>query len=292
MDDRKLERLLKAEGAQAEPPGRNCPDEALLSAYVELEVSDEQRAKVEAHLADCEACLGQVAFLVRQRADLGAPVVPGAVARARDLVALPPRSWRPLVLRWGAALVGVAAVAVAAALVFRSPEAPQGLPVTPVHDGLPAASAPASLPEPAPVQAVAGSPAPLKVTAPEAGSRKPEAGVAAPRATPPEPAPTVRRSSSPAPTLAVLSPVEAATLVRKDLEFRWHAVPRSLYYEINVVTEDGNLVYQARVEETTARLPDGTTLEPGVKYFVWIKAFLAGGELVKSATVSFRVAGQ
>ena len=113
MDEKTLTRLLRAEGAEAERPGRGCSDEAQLSAYVEHGIPEEQRAKVEAHLADCEACLGQIAFLARQPAELAEPatsVPPGAVARARDLVALPPSPWRPFVLRWGTALAGVACV--------------------------------------------------------------------------------------------------------------------------------------------------------------------------------------
>jgi hypothetical protein len=89
-----------------------------------------------------------------------------------------------------------------------------------------------------------------------------------------------------------VSPVEAARLARKDLEFRWHAVPGSLYYEIDLVTEDGTSVWRSRVEGTSARPPDGAKLDAGAKYFVWVKAFLSGGETVKSAAVSFYVAKQ
>ena len=89
-----------------------------------------------------------------------------------------------------------------------------------------------------------------------------------------------------------MSPAEAATLARKDLEFRWHAVPGSLYYEIDLVTDDGTSVWHSRVEGTSARPPDGAKFDAGAKYFVWIKAFLSSGETVKSAAVSFHIAGQ
>jgi hypothetical protein len=300
MDEKTLTRLLRAEGAEAEQPGRGCPDEALLSAYVEHGIPEEQRAKVEAHLADCEACLGQVAFLARQPAELAEPatsVPPGAVARARDLVALPPSPWRPFVLRWGSALAGVACVVLVVAAVLRQGPAVQAPATTPVPDAAPAVPA-QSAPE------LAGPPA---VTAPQVESRpstllgttlseprdfgrgeskgrKPKAVATAP--------PTVRNSAPAVRALSVVSPVESATLARKDLEFRWQAVSGTLYYEIDLVTEDGTSVWHSRVEGTSARPPDGTKLDAGAKYFVWVKAFLSGGETVKSAAVSFHMAGQ
>jgi hypothetical protein len=275
MDEKTLTRLLRAEATEADQPGRSCPDEALLSAYVDHGISDEKREKVEAHLADCDVCLGQVAVLASQPADLAAPVVPGAVARARDLVGLPPSPWRPLILRWGTALACVAGVAVAAALVLRTPQAP---PTAPAPDA--ATAVPAQ-----PAAEPAGPPA---VTAPQVESRTPKAE---PTTASPSPR-TVRRSTSAALTLAVLFPADNATLVRQDLEFRWQPVPGSVYYEINVVTDDGTVVWHTRVEGTSTRLPDGTKLDTGAKYFIWVKAFLTGGETVRSAAVAFHIAGQ
>lgn len=279
MDETTLKRLLRAGPADsgrpgADRPGRGCPDEAVIAAFVEQRVRDEERARIEAHLADCDACLGMVAFLARGPQELGA-AAPGAVARARDLVQPASSGWRRLSLRWVAAAAGVACVALAAVLVLRSPSTPQAPPSAPVQDG------PAVVP-----------PAPAASLAPQAASPGPPAGATTPPAVPSERARTVRKSAPVAPTPVVVFPAENASVSRQDLSFRWQAVPRSLYYEITVVTEDGNLVYQARVEETTVRLPDATRLDPGVKYFVWIKAFLAGGESAKSATVSFRIAGQ
>ncbi len=278
MDEKTLKRLLRAEGADAEQPGRNCPDEALLSAYVEHGMSGEKLAKVEAHLADCEACLGQVAFLARQPAEPATSVAPGAVARARDLVALPPSPWRPLVLRWGTALAGVACVVLVVVAVLRQGGTVQAPATTPVSDATTAAPSPSAPEQPAP------SPVGVARGDPERAPRPRSGRVEGP--------PTVRNSAPAVRTLSVVSPAEAATLARKDLEFRWHAIPGSLYYEIDLVTDEGTSVWHSRVEGTSARPPDGTKLDAGAKYFVWVKAFLSGGETVKSAAVSFHIAGQ
>jgi hypothetical protein len=91
--------------------------------------------------------------------------------------------------------------------------------------------------------------------------------------------------------LKVLSPAENAMLPRDELRFQWRAVPGAAYYEAQVMTEDGNVAWSARTDATSVRLPgDGASLKAGEKYFVWIRAYLAGGGTVKSAAVSFHIA--
>ena len=75
----------------------------------------------------------------------------------------------------------------------------------------------------------------------------------------------------------------------RDPEFRWQAVPGSIYDELSLVREDSNVVWQSRVEGTLARLPASVTLQSGTAYFVWVRAYLAGGATLKSAAVPFRV---
>jgi hypothetical protein len=280
MDEKTLTRLLRAEGAEAGQPGWRCPDEALLSAYVEHGIPDDKRRQLESHLADCEACLGQVAFLARQPAELAesATAVPrGAVARARDLVARTPSFWRPLVLRWAPAVAGIAYAVFVLVAVFKPVAEPQAPAALPGHRAASAGSA-----QPTAEQVVAPS-----VAAPQVAGRTPRAEQSATA-----PRPTVRTSVPAATGPMVVAPAEDATLARHDLEFRWQAVPGSLHYEIDVVTADGTSVWHSRVEGTSARPPDIAKLDAGAKYFVWVKAFLSGGETVKSAAVSFRIAGQ
>ena len=57
---------------------RGCPDEARLAAYFERRLESSQQNEVEAHVANCEHCLAQVAFLLEiQDAEL--PVVPASL---------------------------------------------------------------------------------------------------------------------------------------------------------------------------------------------------------------------
>jgi hypothetical protein len=88
------------------PSAWRCPDEMRLAAYLDGGLGADDRARLERHLADCDACLGQVSAVTRLRgADL-AEVTPGLLARARGLV--PAQSARPTQWRWVAPLAATA----------------------------------------------------------------------------------------------------------------------------------------------------------------------------------------
>ena len=270
MDEKELRRLLRAQELTKDERGWRCPGEAEIAAYVEHRASATDEARIESHLADCDACLGQVAFLVRHPASPGSSVAPQVLSRARDLVPDKQVVWRAPVLRWGA----VTATAVLVAFVLgRQVRAPGMLP-----------------PPPAPTSSL---PAPA-ATLPAPATAAPAPPATAPPATTPQPAPppqsAVRKSVSKPLQLALLFPSESATLSPGQLEFRWQALPATAYYEVHIVTEDGTVVWQGKVEGTRARPPGGISLETGKKYFVWIRAYLSGGGTVKSAAVSFHVA--
>jgi hypothetical protein len=87
----------------------------------------------------------------------------------------------------------------------------------------------------------------------------------------------------------LLFPQEGSVIVPKELEFSWQGVERSVFYEIRLVTADGTLMWEKRVEATSVRLPAGVRMAAGQKYFVWIRAYLPEGKTLKSSTVGFIV---
>ncbi len=68
-------------------------------------------------------------------------------------------------------------------------------------------------------------------------------------------------------------------------------MPRSLFYEIRVVTAEGDLVWRERIEGSRVQFPAGVQLVKGQKYFVWVRAYLPEGKTAKSAVVGFNVGG-
>ena len=268
MDDKQLRRLFHA-GMTTEKPGRWCPDEVRLAAYFEHRLSPEEEAQIEAHLADCGACLAQIEFLLRQPYAAGSPVAPRVMSRARDLVVGRPRGFRAPVLRWGAVAAAAACFMLVLSHMQREPGVVPGL-QAPRHAATSRATSPHT---------------------PESVSPAPAATVPATVIPEPTPKPAVRNSTGNPLRLDILFPSENATLLPQQLEFRWRGTAAAAYYEISLVTEDGGVVWQGKVAGTQGRCPDSISLEAGKKYFVWVRAYLSGGGTVKSAAVSFHVGG-
>ena len=82
---------------------------------------------------------------------------------------------------------------------------------------------------------------------------------------------------------------EGSVIARETVEFSWKEAERSLFYEVSIVTSEGDRVWEGRFEETYAQLPADVRLIAGRKYFVWIRAYLPEGKTVKSSTVGFEV---
>jgi hypothetical protein len=89
--------------------------------------------------------------------------------------------------------------------------------------------------------------------------------------------------------LSMLFPADGAVIEPSQTEFRWSGVDRSLYYEIQVLSESGDIVWEGRTEDTRMQLPTGIELEPEQGYFVWVRVYLPDGKTIKSKAVAIRV---
>jgi Putative zinc-finger len=211
-----------------------CPDEMRLAAFVEQRLAGSEQARVEAHVAGCDYCLGQVGALERLQ-DAAPPdeVPPRMLAAARALLIGGSRAAKPA-WYWGAAAATTACLVLVVTFGVRSP------------------------------QAVLDSP--------------------------PQ---TVRSTADHATTTPELTfPREAAIVPRAALEFRWNRVERALFYEVRVVTADGDLVWETRADQTEARMPAAVRLANGERFYVSVSAGLPEGKTVKAHVVGFQVTGQ
>ena len=86
----------------------------------------------------------------------------------------------------------------------------------------------------------------------------------------------------------LLSPQEGTTLANGQSEFRWTKVRRALFYEVEVLTPDGNIAWTGRTQGTQVSLARQATLKEG-KFFVWVRAHLVDGKTSKSRAVSFQI---
>ena len=249
-----LKRWLRFGDGQGPERGWRCPDETELAAFLEGKLAGKAKGRMVHHLADCSHCLAQVAELSRlQTEELPVEVPAALLARARGLAeTAQPGAGRPLV-RWGAIAAAAACVALVVATTYRQSTSPPVLSPTPA-----------------------------------AGPRE---TISSPLATPPqaEPRRTVRNLPNRAPVPRLLYPREGSTVAPGGIEFRWQDVPGALYYDVRVVTETGDVVWEGRAEKAEASLPSDVRLTGGQRFFVRVRAWLGEGKTVTSRVVSFRV---
>jgi len=86
----------------------------------------------------------------------------------------------------------------------------------------------------------------------------------------------------------VLWPREGMTVVTADAVFNWAPVQESLYYQVRIVSDEGDLIWQERVVGTQWELPRELSLAHGAEYFVRVDAFLTDAKSLNSDYVLFR----
>ena len=229
----------------------NCPNEGMLAAYADNGLGDAARERLQTHLAVCEHCRALVASVVKLRRVTELPAVPSAlVERARFLVPPPHKPWA-----WGwetVATAGTLACAVIAVTLLRPQQT-------------------LTIPEwPAPA-------------APTVSKDKPSVPAKTPEHE------TVRKLKSPEYLPTILFPQADKVIARERLEFRWNQVPDSLYYQVRVLSSEGDLIWEGDSPTTRIELPNQLTLHAG-KYFVLVSAVMRNGRTRKSNPVGFKVA--
>src|SRR5215467_637267 len=227
-----------------------CPAEGLLAAYVDQTIGNIHAVKVQRHLSKCAYCRHLVADVVRLQRINDQENVPPAVL-ARVRQLFPAAPKRR-----GWWLMPLTAAGALACIV---------LTVTLLHTEQ-------DLKTPV-------SPTP---TAPEISKS------ASPRFL--EPNEVYRGSTSPQQGPIVTSPVADSVLAPNRLEFRWKPVPHAVYYQVRVVTSEGELVWQSDTTANLIKIQDRLALQSG-KYFVLVSAVMENGRTKKFDPLRFRVSG-
>lgn len=226
----------------------HCPDEHHLAAYVDQQLIGTERERVESHLAKCDSCLQQVGFLINQ-SQVVAGAAPASLVHRAEQLQTAAHEDAPFGWKWVSVAAAIAIVALGV-IVSR-----KMLPNIEEHSTI--------------VATAQQQPAPIIRDEPKPGAEA-----------------AVRSVSPPASLPLVLSPQPGATVHAADFTIRWEEVPNVVAYEVRVVTADGDLVWHKRVPENSVT-PPAQTVRPGLKYFVWVRAWLADGKTQQSAAVGF-----
>ena len=88
----------------------------------------------------------------------------------------------------------------------------------------------------------------------------------------------------------ILAPQAGARIDPESFVVRWSEIPGTLYYDIRIVSDDGGLLGQDRVDGNQWGLPPELELVPGREYYVRVDAYLAEAKNLSSRHVVFTVA--
>jgi hypothetical protein len=248
-----LSKVLRRRAAHPKEPKRrwNCPSDATIAAYLDSALGETARVRLHDHFGGCEYCRALIADVVKLQRIAELPPAPAAlVARARALVPTVHSRWA-----WGwptVAAAGTLACAVIAVSVFRPPQT-LDIPAWP-SPKIPAISQ--SQPS-----------APANPSGREA----------------------VRKPKSPESSPSIIFPPPDKVTGHEPLQFRWLEVPGALYYQVRLLTSEGDLVWEGNSSGTRIELPSDLALRGG-KYYVSVAAVMKDGRRQKSNPVSLQIA--
>jgi hypothetical protein len=86
----------------------------------------------------------------------------------------------------------------------------------------------------------------------------------------------------------LLWPGEGESVWSAAPEFSWTAVPGALYYDLRIVSDLGDLVWQERVADSRWQPSTPLPLHPGKEYFVRVDAWVGDSGALSSDFVPFR----
>lgn len=87
----------------------------------------------------------------------------------------------------------------------------------------------------------------------------------------------------------LLTPATSSKVDPRELQISWTETPGSLYYEVRIVSDEGELIWQDQVEGTESGIPESLVLIPGAEYFVRVDAYLASARTLSSNHMPFTV---
>lgn len=87
----------------------------------------------------------------------------------------------------------------------------------------------------------------------------------------------------------ILAPSSGVISSRDGFVIRWTEVPGSLYYEVRIVTDAGDLVREQRVEGTEWTIGHDLNLKAGREYYLRVDAYLSDAKSISSQHIPFKV---
>jgi hypothetical protein len=228
----------------------DCPDEQQLAEYADRQLIGDERHAVERHLGTCDKCVEQVAFLVSAVPEQR-ELVPDEVLR--KAFALGKTSSTGTFATWRLAGAGAFALLLVA-LSWRLIE----------HQGVSKGAASETM--------ISKQPAVFAQNQASTTTAVPDHN-------------EVRGSSS-AESL-FLFPLPGTIVDPATLVFRWKPVADAQFYEVELVSDDGSVIWQRRAQSSPISLPPSVHLIKGRTYFVRLRVHTVRGSMEQARAVGF-----
>jgi len=90
-------------------------------------------------------------------------------------------------------------------------------------------------------------------------------------------------------SLQLLSPLAKQRVAAADLEFRWQAQPQVSFYELRLVSDNGEVIWEGRADAAakSIRPPARIRLRTGSTYYAWLRVHLDSGAVQQFDPVQF-----
>jgi hypothetical protein len=229
-----------------------CPTEQQLAEYVDQQAIGSERHLIERHLAHCDQCLRQVGFLAREVPQSGEAVPEELLSKAIALGKL--RSIQTVV-PWQWTTVATAGAAAVLAVLLWLPKPNRS------------------------TRAIADHPdsAQSPVISKSTESLLPKNGADA----------EMVRGSTGARDSKILSPIPGQRVDPRELTIHWQSSAGALIYELQVLSESGDILWEIRSHSTSTKLPSNVPLAKGKTYYVRLRVHSASGSIEQSKPVDF-----
>jgi len=90
----------------------------------------------------------------------------------------------------------------------------------------------------------------------------------------------------------LLSPLDGALVDPGELVIRWVDIPGSLFYDLYIMTDNGDLLVNQRVNGIRWAVEQPGLFEAGAEYFVRLEAHMSDARTLSSGHVIFKVDGE
>lgn len=87
----------------------------------------------------------------------------------------------------------------------------------------------------------------------------------------------------------ILEPLDGASVGPDKLHLHWTSIDQGMFYEVQILSDVGDVVWQTRTENNDLQVPVELGLQHEENYFVLVRAYLHEGKVIRSRLHAIRI---